>query len=115
TYAKRYFGSTDCLGKTLELDGNIIATVTGVMKDMPLNSHFRTDMLLSMSSLIKPGTNWMNNWSRFGFSTYLLLKPNINIDLFKQKLAAFAKEHPLKNNQSYNLVAEPLSDLYLHG
>lgn len=115
TYAKRYFGSTDCVGKTLKLDANITASVTGVMKDIPLNSHFRTDMLLSMSSLIQPGTNWMDNWSRFGYSTYVLLKPNTNIDLFKQKLIAFAKEHPLKNHQSYNLIAEPLSGLYLHG
>lgn len=115
SYAKRYFGSTDCIGKTLELDGNITATITGVMKDMPLNSHFRTDMLLSMSSLIQPGTNWMNNRSRFGFSTYVLLKPNVNSNLFKQKLDTYAKEHSLNNEQSYNLIIEPLSGLYLHG
>jgi putative ABC transport system permease protein len=65
--AKKYFGTTDCLGKTLTPDGKIIATVTGVMKDIPQNSHFRTDIFLSMSSLIQPGTNWMENWSRFGF------------------------------------------------
>jgi len=114
-YAKRYFGSTDCIGKTLKLDGNITALITGVMKDIPLNSHFRVDMLLSMSSLIQPNTSWVENWSRFGFSTYVLLKPNANISLFKSKLTAFATEHPLKNRQSYNLVAEPLSGLYLHG
>ncbi len=115
TYAKRYFGSTDCIGKTLKLDGNTTATITGVMKDMPLNSHFRTDMLLSMSSLIQPGTSWMDNRSRFGFSTYVLLKPNANSNLFKQKLDAYAKEHPLNNGQIYDLILEPLSGLYLHG
>ena len=52
TVARKYFGPTDCLGKTLTLDKHINATVTGVIKDIPRNSHFRTDILLSMSSLI---------------------------------------------------------------
>ena len=115
TAAKKYFGTTDCLNKTLLLDGKITATVTGVMKDIPQNSHFRTDMFLSMSSLIKEGTNWMTNWNRFGFSTYVLLKENVTEINFTKKLAGFAKEHPLKNNLQYALVAEPLNSLYLHG
>ncbi|MDB5280304.1 MAG: FtsX-like permease family protein [Ferruginibacter sp.] len=115
TAAKKYFGTTDCINKTLTLDGKITATVTGVMKDIPQNSHFRTDIFLSMSSLIKEGTNWMTNWSRFGFSTYVLLKENVSAAGFTAKLAGLAKEHPLKNNLQYSLVAEPLNSLYLHG
>ena len=115
TAARKYFGTTDCINKTLTLDGKITATVTGVMKDIPTNSHFRTDIFLSMSSLIKEGTNWMTNWNRFGFSTYVLLKENATAASFTKKLAGFAKEHPLKNNLQYSLVAEPLNSLYLHG
>ncbi|CAN5585643.1 ABC transporter permease [soil metagenome] len=115
TAAKKYFGTTDCINKTLTLDSKITATVTGVMKDIPQNSHFRTEIFLSMSSLIKEGTNWMTNWSRFGFSTYVLLRENTSAASFTTKLAGFAKEHPLKNNLQYSLVAEPLSSLYLHG
>jgi putative ABC transport system permease protein len=115
TAAKKYFGTADCLGKTLTLDGKITATVTGVMKDIPQNSHFKTDILLSMSSLIQPGTNWMNDPSRFGFSTYLLLNKNVNVAEFKQKLVAFVNDHPLSNKLQYSLSLEPLSSLYLHG
>lgn len=113
--AKKYFGTTDCLGKTLTLDGKITATVTGVMKDIPQNSHFRTDIFLSMSSLIQPGTNWMENWSRFGFSTYVLLKENAGALQVNKKLSAFVKAHPLKSNLHYSLSMEPLTRLYLHG
>ncbi len=113
--AKKYFGTTSCLGKTLTLDGKITATITGVMKDIPQNSHFRTDMFLSMSSLIQPGTNWMENWSRFGFSTYVLLKQNTNATQLQKKLSAFANTHPLKDNLQYELSLEPLTSLYLHG
>lgn len=113
--AHKYFGTTDCLGKTLTLDGKIPATVTGIMKDIPQNSHFRTDIFLSMSSLVTPGSNWMGNWSRFGFSTYLLLNKKANAKLLASKLTSFVKDHPLDNNLSYSLSLEPLTTLYLHG
>jgi len=115
TAAKKYFGTTDCLNKTLKLDGKITATVTGIMKDIPQNSHFRTDIFLSMSSLIQEGTNWMKNWSRFGFSTYVLLNENANAGQLIKKLPSFIKEHPLKDNLHYSLSLEPLTSLYLHG
>jgi len=113
--AHKYFGTTDCLGKVLTLDGKIPATVTGVMKDIPENSHFRTDIFLSMSSLIQPQSNWMKSWSRFGFSTYLLLNKNTNANQLEAKLPSFVKDHPLDNNLKYSLSLEPLSTLYLHG
>lgn len=52
TAAQRFFGTTDCLGETLLL-ANSPATVTGVMRDMPHNSHFRVDILVSMATLLK--------------------------------------------------------------
>lgn len=115
TAAMKYFGTIDCLGKKLTLDGSIPATVTGVMKDIPLNSHIRTDIFLSMSSLIKPETNWINNWKRFGFSTYVQLNEHVNVEAWKHKLSLLANAHPLGDGLTYSLVAEPLSELYLKG
>ena len=73
TAALRFFGTTDCLGETLLLD-NSSATVTGVVRDMPQNAHFRVDILVSMATLLKAWNPGMNQqWSRFGFYTYFLL------------------------------------------
>ncbi|MEO7049366.1 MAG: FtsX-like permease family protein, partial [Ferruginibacter sp.] len=66
-------------------------------------------------SLLQPGTNWMTNWGRFGFSTYVLLNDNANTTLLEKKLPAFANEHPLEGNLQYSLSLEPLTGLYLHG
>jgi len=78
TAANKYFGTTYCLGKTLLLDGNYPVTVTGVMKDMPYNSHFRVDILVSMSTLLKEWNPSLDlNWTRFMFYTYLLLPETI--------------------------------------
>ena len=48
--AKRYFGSDDPIGKTLKLDNFLPVTVTGVLKDVPYNSHFRFDFLCSFAT-----------------------------------------------------------------
>jgi len=116
--AKRYFGTTDCLNQTLMLDGKTKARVTGVMKDIPVNSHFRANMLLSMSSLFAYSNNSNANedWNRFGFLTYICLKEHTDIQAFQTKLASFAEEMPTNNGVlKYKLLLEPLKTLYLQG
>src|SRR5690606_24341513 len=49
--AKKYFGDVDPFGQILNLNGNIEATVTGVLKDIPPNSDFRTQLYVSYSTL----------------------------------------------------------------
>ena len=52
--ADKYFGDEDPMGKVLEREGERTYEVTGVMKDVPKNSHIRFDALLSGSSLPNP-------------------------------------------------------------
>lgn len=113
--AHRYFGTSDPVGKQLLLDGKYNTTVTGVMKDIPNNSHFKSDILLSMSSLMSFGTadNWMNRWSTFGFNTYVLLDDNYNANRLKSILPAFAKQHFDQSQAKYTLSIEPLKNIYL--
>lgn len=117
TVALKYFGSTDCVGKTLTLNGNQTAAVTGVMNDIPHNSHFRTDILLSMSSLIgtEPSSNWLQNWNRYGFYTYLLLANDQDPGKLSSKLPAFIKKHNQHDGIKQSLSLEPLKQVYLEG
>ena len=48
--AKKYFGNDDPIGKLLNMDNRIDYMVTGVMKDVPKNSHFHFDFLGSLTS-----------------------------------------------------------------
>jgi putative ABC transport system permease protein len=50
TVAHKYFGSANPMGQSLLLDGKYSAMITGIMKDMPENSHFKADIFLSMST-----------------------------------------------------------------
>ncbi|MBE7178216.1 MAG: ABC transporter permease [Mucilaginibacter polytrichastri] len=115
TAAMRYFGTTDCIGKTLRVDGKIPARITGVMKDIPQNSHFRVDILFSMSTLLEdfnPSRN--DNWSVFGTYTYLLLPEQANAKALERKLQPWIRKHAENDKgETYTLLLEPLKKVYL--
>ncbi|MEQ8688491.1 MAG: FtsX-like permease family protein [Imperialibacter sp.] len=114
TAAIKYFGTTDCLGKQLTLDGSTNVYVVGVMKDMPYNSHFRTDIFLSMKLLTEvwnPGMK--DNWNAFGTYTYLLLQNKPTIASFNQELTDFVAGKVDKEQATFHMSVEPLTDLYL--
>lgn len=111
--AKKYFGKADPMGQTLLINGKDKATITGVMKDIPYDSHLRVDMLFSMSTLVN--ANWDHNWTRFGFYTYLLMKPGQNMGRFEAKLPLFVKANIDQSQVKYQLALEPLRKVYLYG
>lgn len=116
TAAKKYFGTDNPVGKTLLIEGKYPAAVKGLMKDMPYNSHFRADILVSMSTLLKEWNQSMAaNWTRFGFYTYLLLPGNNSVSNLSNKLSSFFTGHIDKTPNTYRLQLEPLRSVYLHG
>ncbi len=84
TTAKKYFGTTDVLGKTLEvgLEEKTRYNITAVMKDMPASSHFHFDILLSMDNLEYQFGNFLSN----NFHTYVVLKKGTDYHAFENKL-----------------------------
>jgi putative ABC transport system permease protein len=117
TAAKKYFGTIDCVGKALILNGNQQATITGVMQDIPTNSHFRTEMILSISSLIgnEANSSWVRNWNRYGFYTYVLLDKNTDVAQLSYKLPEFIKKHSDQSTMRQTLILERLKDVYFKG
>ena len=114
TAALRYFGTTDCLGNTLLLDQSP-AEVSGVMKDMPHNSHFRTDILVSMSTLLQAWNPAMTKqWKRFGFYTYLLLNEDASATQLGTLTTRLIQSQMSVSETEYQMILEPLKDIYLH-
>jgi putative ABC transport system permease protein len=121
TAAKKYFGDENPVGQQVLLTGaGINAKVTGVMKDIPENSHMKADMFVSMTSY-QPIYQYLNpdsNWNTNNAYTYILLKPNADYHALELKLAAFVQLHmgpqPAKDQSSLSLHLEPLRDIYLH-
>ena len=73
---------TDPIGKTLT-SGNNTFEVTGVIEDVPTNSHFRFDAVASRNNLPKQ----LGTWGNFGIFTYLLFPENFDVKAFETKNA----------------------------
>lgn len=111
TLAQQLFGSSDCVGKQVEIDGNRM-TVTGVFEAIPKNSHLDMDMVISLETL---------NLAWFGgleFQTYYLLKDNINRKEAEQKIATISNElltnWASATHSEVESGVEPITRLYLN-
>ena len=116
--ARKYFGSADPMGQTLVLNGKINFKVTGLMRDIPENSHFHGDILLSMSTFSgRLYGDWDHNWGNFNWFTFLLLQPGANPARLEAKLPPFVKAKAAdvekETGMSYTLHLQPLKSIYL--
>ena len=73
--AKSLFGNEDAMGKIIKIRDRDNFTVTGVLKDLPDNTRFHFDYLLSWSNL-KYGEGQDLGWNDNSTPTYVMLKPN---------------------------------------
>ncbi|HLF63500.1 MAG TPA: ABC transporter permease [Saprospiraceae bacterium] len=83
--AKKYFGNDTPLGKTLTLDNKRNYQVTGVMDEIPANTHFDFDFMMSMASLDESRSD---QWGNMNFNTYIILKEGTDAETFEKKLSA---------------------------
>jgi putative ABC transport system permease protein len=114
--AKKFFGSANPIGQTLIMTRDKFSgTVTGLMEDMPENSHLKANMIFAQVSL---DTNETQQWSDYSYSTYLLLKPSASAAALQAKLPAFMQKIGgaalSKAQEKPTLLLEPLRDIYLY-
>jgi len=91
--AKRYFGTTNAVGKQFETDGNdttLTYMVTGVVADWPDNSHFVFDMLISTNTF---QFTRQPNYTGFAAHTYLLLNPKSSYAALEAKFPEVIKKY----------------------
>lgn len=114
--AIKYFGKgTSYVGKTLEGTNGVVYNVTGVTKDVPVNSHLIYNMLISRSSL---PADYSNDWGSFSFICYVLLKPNVSAAAFEKKMAPVFDTYLAPIFKQYNITVrfgvQPITDIHLH-
>ena len=86
--AKKYFGNSDPVGKSLQVQVNgqfETFIVSGIAKKAPMNSSIQFNILLPFKHLetLSPDNGWM--W--VSFPTYFLLQPNANLPSVEAKMA----------------------------
>jgi putative ABC transport system permease protein len=117
--AQAFFKDENVLGKTIELEGNPMQ-ITGVIKNVPDNSHLQFEGLISMSTAkLDPGRSWLfDNWASTGFVAFMMINEGADTKVVSEKVNAVAEKYSneqLKNNGiKVELVLESLNDIYLH-
>ena len=95
--AEQFFPNENALGKTLLKDNQILYTITGVVKDLPENSHFHYRMFLSMEGLDESKNG---NWIGGPFNTYLLLRPGADPKALESKLPGMVETYLMPHAES---------------
>ncbi len=120
--ARKYFGNENPMGKIITSGGDRKYKVTGVMEDLPGNSHLKFDALISgMSIAVQQGINDFNSleperfWN-IGVYTYILLRENSRMEGIHDKFTSFYDKYmkPIGDqiNANYNLMSTPLTETH---
>ncbi len=108
--ARKYFDDEDPIGKTLKVEGTEDPfVVTGVIEDMPFNTHFHYDII----SAINMPESQLEIWENYNYYTYIKLTPGASIaDVEPRILEVFRKNRPQNLRAAFN--TQPLTDIHLH-
>ena len=123
SFAKRIFDDIDPIGKTLETGNGAIYTITGIIKDVPHNSHLRFEAIASFITLkqffgadrfdsLESAAFW-----NIGFYSYIMLTENGDIqnvlDAYPEFNEKYIKPVGEQINAKFQLLVQPLADVHL--
>jgi putative ABC transport system permease protein len=124
--ALKYFGAEDPINKLLELkESGEQFKVTGVIENVPSNSHFHFGLFASMEGLAHAKEN---NWMASNYFSYLVLNESADFREFETKLPAIIKKYMgpqveqmgmtfekfTQNGNEIGLFVQPLTDIHLY-
>lgn len=120
TYARKYFGTAQALGKTLTLInqfGKTLYTVSAVYRDLPRNSDLQFSALFSLQTLASPGNLNGSDWARIDgldseyIMTFLELRSQADPTQLAETLTSFKKK--LTPRDEAHVLLQPLRHVHL--
>lgn len=119
SFARKYFGSSDPMGKTINVDREMSFVITGIFRDFPGNSHIKIDIMLSWPNLLTHyGPDIEMSWGDTGFFTYLVLNQSADPQLFEKKLREMVESEIGEELRQYKLTIDlrlqPVTDIHLN-
>lgn len=128
--ARKYFGDNDAIGKQVRITGSNnpdqTFEVTGVVKDLPDNSYFDFDILLSMKSIPIERLYWSWIWTQL--ETYVRFRGDANMEVVTERLRHIPRKHAeetlqrvmnttfdeyVKSGKTWELFLQPLVEIHL--
>ena len=114
--AEKYFPNQDPIGKTFILNNDREYSITGVLQDIPGNSHLQFNFLASFETLKSTmGNAVLNNPGQIQFLTYLLTAQPLDLQETHRKIDEFILEkfHPAISSQ-IKMRLQPIKEIHLY-
>jgi len=109
--AKKYFGDADATGQFITINEDQVFSVSGVVENIPLNSHLKFDILCNFDILKSDSYYYSESWYDQNFYGYALLQEGTDIGVLSKKFTEFMKEN--YQFESTDFWLQPLSDVHL--
>ena len=118
--AMQLFPDGGAVGNTIILNNNTDRPfiVTGILSDLPTNTHFQFDYLLSMEGV---AVSKIPNWGFSNYVTYVQLAPETDPAVLEAKLPDFLMKYQreryearIRTGNSFRYILQPLTDIHLY-
>ena len=113
TTARKYFGDADPIGKTVILGGRTDFTITGLIEDIPRNTHFQCDFIIPFT-LVNEFSNYdyLSSWGAWNFRTYVRLNKKISARHLESSMADFLRRHTGERFTDTTLRFQPVTGIH---
>ncbi|MCE7065118.1 ABC transporter permease [Dyadobacter sp. CY326] len=116
--AKKYYGTSNAVGKTIRVNNNENFTIAGILANSPANSHLQFDVIIPMKTMAKWNSDLQTDtWNNFNFYTYLELDAKTAESVsaqqrLSQQIAKLFKSRGQDIQLDFTL--QLLTDIHLH-
>ena len=118
--AKKYFGNQDPIGQVLHVDESLVVRITGVLRDLPATTDFRSEIYLPFANL-KDHSPWMVEkdwWLGYNkeMQCFIRLKPGVSADMVDSKILREIsdKHYDKEMAKQFHFKLQPLSDVHFN-
>lgn len=112
--AKKLFGTADALGQTIAFGKDNLLEVSGIIENVPSNSHLPFDAAISWATFDRD-----DSWGNLNAYTYVLLRPGVDLKNIKSKMpAVLATFHDLVAREykaTFEPIFENITDIHFSG
>ena len=121
TLAGQLFGDVEPMGQRLRSGGGTDLTVTGILQDLPPNTHLEFDALGSIATMVsqaranRPPEStqpiWLESWQMIAMPTYVRFADGVSAEGFDEKFTALARENGVSDN--FDVTLQAVEDVHL--
>ena len=117
--AKKFFGTAEAMGQSFKFNQYVVFKVTGIFKDIPGNTHFKYNVLLSWPTYVRfAGPNVETAWQWDGYYTFIRLRQGTDVADFEKKMNDFTDKETAEDYRQYNqrarYILQPLESIHLN-